>query len=335
MRSPRLILAAVAFLLAAPPAVRAATDQTSFALPSTGFFFAAVYLAEDLGVFRDEGLQVSVVPVTGVGATNAVIAGSVDFTLSSGVTLTRAAAHGQKLLGLANMADRGGMWIVLRKDVAAQENFDAAAPLSKRGALLKGRRIAVAAINAIPNAYLNVVAKLGGVDPGTQMEVAAMAPPDMVSALKRGAIDGFVGGAPFIQSVVRDGAAVILANGVNPMEPADLAPVAANVLVARPDFCRAHRDICAKMVRSMATVAKLMHTEPERAMAALKVRFPGIDQAVFADAYKASEDLTPDPPVVTAQELEHADRMNIEAGFMPASERLASYDELFTNEFLK
>ena len=92
--------------------------------------------------------------------------------------------------------------------------------------------MAVAAINAIPHAYLKIIAKAGGVDPETQMEVAGMAPPDMVSALKRGAIDGFVGGAPFIQSVVHDGTAVILANGVNPMEPADLAPIAANVLVA-------------------------------------------------------------------------------------------------------
>jgi ABC-type nitrate/sulfonate/bicarbonate transport system substrate-binding protein len=329
----RFLAGAVLALVLAAPA-QAEMEHTSFALPSTGFFFSAVYLAQDLAIFHDEGLEVDVVPVTGVGATNAVISGSVDFTLSSGVTLTRAAARGQKLLGLANLSDRGGMWVVLRKSLAVAAHFDPAAPLSERGALLKDRKMAVAAINAIPHAYLRIVAAAGGVDPETGMEVAGMAPPDMVSALMRGAIDGFVGGAPFIQRVVQDGTAVILANGANPMEPADLAPIAANVLVTRPQLCVEHRSICAKMGDAMVKVSQTMHQHPEEAMAVLKKRFGGDSAAVFAAAYRATVDMTPLPPVVTAQELEHADRMNVEAGFLKPSEMLGTYDSLFTNDFV-
>ena len=84
----------------------------------------------------------------------------------------------------------------------------------------------------------------------------------------------------------------------------------------------------------MVEVANLMHERPKEAMAALAKRFGGIDDAIFAAAYQASEDLTPQPPVVTAKELENADRMNIEAGFMKPSEKPASYDSLFTNEFV-
>ncbi|HUB94314.1 MAG TPA: ABC transporter substrate-binding protein [Stellaceae bacterium] len=327
-------IATAACALALAASARADTEHTSFALPSTGFFFSAIYLAQDLGIFAQEGLDVSVVPVTGVGATNAVISGSVDFTLSSGVTLTRAAARGQKLLGLANLSDRGGMWVVLRKDVAAAGHFDPASPLAARGALLQDRKMAVAAINAIPHAYLRIVAKAGGVDPERGMEVAGMAPPDMVSALARGAIDGFVGGAPFIQKVVQDGTAVILANGANPMEPADLAPIAANVLVTRPQLCVANRPLCAKMGDAMEKVAQAMHQHPDEAIAALKKRFGGIDDGVFIASYRATEDMTPNPPIVTAKELENADRMNIEAGFLKPSEKLDSYDGLFTNDFV-
>ncbi len=78
-----------------------------------------------------------------------------------------------------------------------------------------------------------------------------------------------------------------------------------------------------------------MHERPKDAMAALEKRFGGIDDAVFAAAYQASADLTPQPPVVTAQELENAERMNIEAGFLKPSEKLGSYDKLFTNEFVQ
>ena len=44
---------------------------------------------------------------------------------------------------------------------------------------------------------------------------------------------------------------------------------------------------------------------------------------------------TPRYPVVSAAALENTDRFNIEAGLMRADEKLASYDGLFTAEYLK
>ena len=62
---------------------------------------------------------------------NSVISGSTDFTQSSGSAVTRAAARGQRLVGIVGTINRPSVQVVLRKDLAAA-GFDPKAPLEKR-----------------------------------------------------------------------------------------------------------------------------------------------------------------------------------------------------------
>jgi len=61
---------------------------------------------------------VKIIQIAGIGATNAVIAGSADFVQAGGSTLTRAAARGQRLLAIANTAERNIVAITMRKEIA-------------------------------------------------------------------------------------------------------------------------------------------------------------------------------------------------------------------------
>src|SRR6266704_4484463 len=103
------------------------------------------------------------IQIQGVGATNAVIAGSADFAKAGGSTLTRANARGQKLVAIANTAERNIVAITLRKEFAP--GFDPKAPLEKRAQALRGRTLAVDAINSIIHAYVRMLAKRAGFDP--------------------------------------------------------------------------------------------------------------------------------------------------------------------------
>jgi ABC-type nitrate/sulfonate/bicarbonate transport system substrate-binding protein len=234
-------LAALAASVLAAPA-HAQTEKTSIALPAIALIFSSIYIAQDAGIFKQEGLEVKEQMITGIGAANAVISGSIDFSSSSGVTLTRAAARHQPLIAIAQTFDRSGFWIVIRKDVAEQRHFDPKAPLADRAKIMKGLRFAVGAINAIPHAYLKAIAKIGGLDGEKDIVVAGMSPPDQVGALERNAIDGFSGGPPVTNEVVLNGSAVVLANGTTgDVDPPWMAPIAANVVMARPQFCADHR----------------------------------------------------------------------------------------------
>src|ERR1019366_5234242 len=138
--------------------------------------------------------------IAGVGAINAVISNSADFSMSSGTSITRAYTRGQKLVALANVLDQSGQDVVVRKDIAEAAHFDPKTPLSTRARILKGRTIAIGSVGAIPDVVLRVVAKSAGVAPD-QMVLAPMPPPEFMAAFARHAIDGFAYSPPYIQQV--------------------------------------------------------------------------------------------------------------------------------------
>jgi NitT/TauT family transport system substrate-binding protein len=311
-------------------------DKVTVAMPAIAFIFATEYVAMDAGLYKKNDLDVKEVGIQGIGAANAVISGSVEFSFSSGVTLTRAAARGQPLIAIASTYDRSGFWIVIDKKIAEQRHFDPAAPLADRAKLMKGLRFAVGAINAIPHAYLKLIAKIGGLNGEDDMVVTAISPTDTIPAMQRGAIDGFSGGPPDVEEAVQSGLGVVIADGNNgAVDPPWLKHVAGNVVLARPRYCDDHKPICAKMGRALAEANQYMHDHPNEAMAILGKRLNVTDKDVLEAAYKQTLDATPSPPAADAQALATADDMNVEAGFMKASEKLPSYDKLFTNAFVK
>src|SRR5712675_1326836 len=150
----RLAALGAALLLAAPVHAQpgGGAENVVLAVPNVALTFAPGYLAEDLGLFARHGLNVKSVVITGIGSANAVISGSADFAQISGATLTRAAARGQRLLGIVSTLNRPTIQIVLRKELAT--GFDPKAPLDKRIQILRGRTIAVDSINSVIHAYL-------------------------------------------------------------------------------------------------------------------------------------------------------------------------------------
>jgi ABC-type nitrate/sulfonate/bicarbonate transport system substrate-binding protein len=328
---------AIGAALAAPlvmgsPA-RAANEQTSIAIPAYVVLFLSEYVAEDQHLWEQEGLDVKVQFIAGVGAMNAVIAGSTDFSMSSGGSLTRAASHGQNLLAIANMGNQNGQYIVLRKDIADAAHFNPTAPLAERAKLLKGRIIGIDAVSSVVHAVVKVVAKAGGVDPDS-ITVAPMQPADTLSAFTRHAIDGFAGGPPWTQQVVTDGTAVVISDG-GIGEPKEFSPIGSVMVITRPQFCAEHRSICVKMGHVMKLAADFIHEHPQESIAILKKRYQNVDDAVLKASYDAVVEMTPQPPVPDATQLANAENMNVAARFMKPEEKLKSYDALFSADFAR
>jgi hypothetical protein len=78
-----------------------------------------------------------------------------------------------------------------------------------------------------------------------------------------------------------------------------------------------------------------MHAHPKETMAILQQRFANLEPALIEASFAQIIKSTPRVPLVTRQAIEHADDFNIEGGLMKASEKLKSYDGLFTDEFVK
>jgi NitT/TauT family transport system substrate-binding protein len=323
----------LATLLAAITPARAELEKTSMAQTPAIVAFLGAYIAEDAGIWRDDGLDVKVVYLQGAASVNGVISGAVDFALSGSDALTRAAAHGQKLLALGALNNQAGQITVLRKELAEAAHFDPAAPLAERAKVLAGRTIAVGGVGSVADVFLKVIAHEAGIPPGG-ITIATSSPYDLIAAFSRKAYDGISFAMPYPLQLVDDGSAVIVVDGTR-NEPKDLMPVAAGLLMTRPQICAERRSLCEKMGHSLVQAVDFLRTRKDESLAIMKKRFPQLNDAVAARAYEGVLRMTQSPPTVTAVALENGDKMNDKAGLLRPEDRVPSYEGLFTNDYLK
>jgi NitT/TauT family transport system substrate-binding protein len=272
------------------------------------------------------------VQIAGIGATNAVISGSVDFAHASGPTLARAAARGQRLLAIVGVLDRVSTEIVLRKSLTDAAKFDARAPLLTRVQILRGRTIAINSVNSVDQAFLQMLARRAGFDP-QEIRLAVMPADSALAAFASGQIDGLAMSPPWPQSLTLDGRAVTIASGPSG-EPGDILPIATTIVLTKPETCAERPALCEGVGQAMKEAAAILRDRPDQAVPILTARL-GMDAKLIETVLDKQRLATPNPPAVSRTGLEHAERLNVEAGLMKQEEMLSSYDGLSTDRYVK
>jgi ABC-type nitrate/sulfonate/bicarbonate transport system substrate-binding protein len=322
---------ALVVTLATPAHAQAPLEDVTVAVPNFTFTLTPTLVADDLKLWEKYGLRFKMVQIQGVGATNAVIAGSADFAQAGGSTLTRANARGQKLIAIANTAERNIVNITLRKELAP--GFDPKAPLAQRAQFLRGKSIGVGSLQANPHAYLKVVAARAGIDPES-IRVTALEGNAQLAAFASKSIDGMSNSPPFPLKPVLDGESVIIASGPDG-DPPNALNFAYNVVLTRFDTCVKKKSVCEKLGHAYRDATAYILDHPAETVAILQKRFPNLEKPLIEAAFQQIQKSTPRVPLVTKEALENADDFNVEAGFMKKDEKLKSYDGLFTNEFVQ
>lgn len=312
----------------------ALAQSTTLAIPVLSLTFTPNYLAEEKGYWKEEGLEVKFMAIPGVQATNAVLAGSVDFTNTTASAFLRANARGQKLVAIANTIEKVQIEIVVSKAFADKVAYSPNAPLEKRLAALKGARMAVDAVNSIVHGYVLYGAKKGGIDGARDITVSPMAPPAMLAALKSGQVDGFAMSRPWSSMARRDLGAVSVASSPAGDFP-ELHPFNYNVIIAKPETCPSKPEVCRKLVNGFKKAMRLMHEQPDEAIAILRKRFEKTDPAVLEDAFRGVLAGTPRTPLIQEAGFARVEDYMIAAGIMKAEERLPSYTGVYTNDYAR
>lgn len=334
--SQRVAVAAGAIAMALAPLTGKADEPIDviIALPAPTLTFSAPFLAEDAGLYKKEGLNVSHRMLVGVAAVNAVISGSADFTVSTGPVFLRAAAQGQPLLGVANLIDKPLVEMVLRKDVYDALQISDSMSLAERAHLLKDKTIAIQGVGSIIHAWERLVAARGGLDPENDVRIAPMDPPAMLGALQTKAVDGFTTSLPFTTEAVVNGAAVMFASAAQGIAP-DLIPFPYGLVMTKPETCQTNREKCVRVVRALAAANRMIHDEPDKALAILSNRYKQMDPTVLAAAWKIVSQAHATDLHVTAPLLAQGEKVNLEAKLLDPKDKLSSYDGLYTDEYLR
>ena len=333
--TPRQHALAAAFLAAAFALPAAAQmEQTTLAVPVLSLTFSPTYIAEEKGFWKEEGLEVKLQAIPGVQATNAVLAGSVDFTNTASSAFLRANARGQKVVAIANTLEKVQVEIVISKAFLDKKGFDANAPVEKRTALLKGAKIAIDAPNSITHGYVKYAAKKGGLDPERDVTVSPMAPPAMLAAIRSGQVDGLSMSRPWPSILRKEGVTLTVASTPLGDFP-ELNPFNYNLIITKPGFCESKPSVCRKLINGFKKALAFMHDKPEETAAILRKKFDKTDPALVDDALKAVIEGTPRSPVVKEEGFTSAQNYMLSAGIMRPEEKLASFAGLYTNEYAK
>lgn len=328
------LAAGAASMALAAGLAHAADIEVVMAIPAPTLTFSANFVAQDAGFYAKNGLKVTDRNLTGVASTNAVIAGSADFTVGTGATFLRAVANGQKLLAIATLVNKPMVELIIRKDVADAAGITPDMPVEKRVQALKGKTVAVQGIGSIIHAMQRLAARRGGLDPDKDMRVTPMAPPAMYPALKSRQIDAYATSLPFTTQGVLSGDAVMLVSGPLGDLP-EFIPFDYVVLYTRPEVCQKERAKCEKIAKALKGATDFINQKPDEALALMKKRFSRLDPKVLEAAWQVVSKAHSPNSQVTKEGLENSQRFSLDAGLLEAKDALKDVTKSFTNEFVK
>jgi len=328
-------LCVLGIALGLPPTIGRSQQPTevTIAIPALTLTFAAHFVAEDAGLFKNEGLKVSTRNLVGVASPNAVLAGSADFTMGTGPVFLRAAAQGQRFFAIANLVDRPMVELVLRKDVAEAAGITEKTPRAERAKAIKGKTIAIQGVGSIVHAWERYVANLGGLDVENDVRIAPMDPPAMLPALESKAVDGYATSMPFTTQALVKGSAIMLVSAVSDVP--ELLPFAYGLIYTRPETCQTRRDLCARVTRAYAAAARMIQERPEEVFEILKKRFPRMDPQLLAAAWQVAQKAHAKDIRVTMMQLENSQKVSLAAKLLDPKDALKSWDGLFSDEFVR
>jgi ABC-type nitrate/sulfonate/bicarbonate transport system substrate-binding protein len=304
------------------------------ALPAQTLTFTTAFVAEDMGFFKKEGLNVSIRNLVGVASPNAVLAGSANFTFGTGPVYLRAASQGQRFYAVANMVDRPMVELVLRKDVAERLGITDKMPVAQRAKLLKGLTIGIQGVGSIVHAWERYVVAMGGLDVENDVRIAPMDPPAMLPALENKAIDGYATSMPFTTQAVLKGSAIMLASSVT--DAPELLPFAYGLIYTTEEQCKKNNEMCARMARAFAAAGQMVQEQPDKVFEeVLKKRFAKMDPELLKAAWVRTQQAHAKDNRVTVPMLENSQKVSLQAKLLEQKDALTNFDGLYTDQYLK
>ncbi len=314
-------------------AVSAHAQTTTLALPANAMLFAPIYVAADAGFWKQRGLEVNLPVIAGPGATNAVIAGSADFVSTAATSVLRAAARGQAMQIIATTNEEYLLNLVVSPKAMAERKIDPKADLATRMKALKGATLGIDAPLGLPHGFIKYVAAKVGMDADRDFVLTPMAPPNMVSSLKSGAIDGFLFGEPFVSLAVMGGAKVVI--DLARVDMPELNPYSTNTIATRAGHCKQVPEVCSKLVGGLNDALKLIQSDPERVKGMMRARFAQLPPSVLDASFEQIRATSPRNAMTNEAALANTQRISLVAGTLKPDEKRDNLAALIDNEFAK
>ena len=140
---------ALAFGALASISADAANTPVRISLPAKTTSFSALFVAQAKNFLKENGLDLKVTVVSGIGAVQAMFSGSVEFSGLTGAEVIKSRAKGLKPIFISTWIDRMNMEIIADKAKATAAGLTESSSLQEKLQFMKGRTIGVLRTGAV------------------------------------------------------------------------------------------------------------------------------------------------------------------------------------------
>lgn len=296
--------------------------------------FLPAYVASVRGYFREQGLEVTLVPTEGGGReVQALTAGEVDFAVAGGASQLLAMEKGARLLAVANVGDKVAVNVAIHRDVAKARRITEGTSFVERLQAIRGLTLGVTRTGALSWQVGVSIVSRAGYTPGQDVQIiAAGAGPVLLAALEQRKIDALVETVPVPETAVDRGTAMMLFNLARGEDP-ELGEFMLENLLVRQEYARQHPDTVRRMVRALLQGSRyITDRSPEEITEVIETtplgKFP---RGVLLAAVASLKGAFPPHGRMSQRALDVTQKLMAAGGQLPRTFALL---EVYTPEFL-
>ena len=267
-------IVAVALLAALLPATAARAQkelpEVSLLTAVPNFAFGAIWVAEQLKYFEEEGVRVKITPSpSGSVCLNAVVGRSINFCASTSEGLVLARVEGAPVIAIQAHNRAMTLSVVLRKPIVEKMGLTRDSPIDARiRALTQLGTIGATGPGAASEQIFKFLVKKAGAI-ATILKFVYIGAPELPAALMNNVIDAYALSPPSAEVTEPSGKGYVLIP-LGKGEVPELTDYPYEVLMVRPDYVQANPKIAMAVSRAISRGGALFHTDLEAAKSALR-----------------------------------------------------------------
>jgi len=313
-----------------PPAPALSQDRLTITLPVKTVSFAPLFHAVDSGAFKRNGVEMSIVVLTGgTPVVASILSGEAQLGSLANDELLKI-ADSERIIRIHSFSNSFTQNLQVRLAFLNERGVTGAMPVAERVRRLKGMTMGVLQLGGSSDIAGRWLFRDAGLDPATDLKILRVGGlPALIAAMKEGNIDGFVLSPPAGQIVEAQGIGRIT---VRFDELPQWAGESFLGVEARRDWFAANKAIARRVVEAVAASQQQIYDDPKAAAELLaKGSFTGTAQGLLEASLVQMRHAYRAVPM-TAAAWENVSRMRIALGLKEGADVQMKEGIHWTNE---
>jgi len=327
-------LAAAAMFTAPGAADAQSLKKIKITIPVPAFGFYPLYAGVDQGFFAKEGYDVEIISTAGDGPdVDALIAGSVDFSLSTPNRLFTAHEQGRTLLAVMTTTNRLGIECIMNKEFAESKGLKPDSPLMDQLKALKGETISGTRPGAFTYLTAILYAKRAGLEPQKDVKVIGVGGPgSMIAALENKQTVFACTASPTPEMAEARKKSYQVTKNLAGGDP-ETDDFMYQILYVRPDYAQKNPAVVRSIVGGLLkAIAYIKDTPGQAQLPAIRKHFPGVPDDVALIMLENNKPAYKGDGVTTERSVERAYNFLKGAGILKAG--VPDWKAIVSNDYL-